>query len=130
MPIFNPQRFTSESDLIDQVIHAVLRIYIFGFGQLPEGVEPQAEVLHRMISYFGPVPIGLLEHIDDDGWCVALIEINRSFNNSNPAKPFSRWKGFPHLDTNTKRFIGRMVELDPAKRATAAELLGDSWWYD
>ncbi|KAL9026326.1 MAG: hypothetical protein Q9196_004994 [Gyalolechia fulgens] len=110
------------------VIHAILRIIIFGYDQLPEGVEPQAEVLHRMISYFGPVPMGLLEHINDDGWCIALIDINRSFNDSNPAKPFSMWKGFPQLDTSTKNFIGRMVELDPAKRATAAELLQDSWW--
>ena len=81
-----------------------------------------------MISYFGPAPLGLLEHINDDRWCIALIDINRSFNGSNPAKPFSLWKGFPQLDTNTKRFIGRMLQLDPGKRATAAELLEDSWW--
>ncbi|KAL8747167.1 MAG: hypothetical protein Q9190_000931 [Brigantiaea leucoxantha] len=107
-------------------IHAILRIHIFGFGELPEGVKPEMKVLERMVSHFGPVPMELLQHIDNDEWCIALIDINRSFNTSNPAKPFSKWKDFQYLDTNTKRFFGRMVQLDPAKRATAEEPLGDS----
>ena len=115
-----------------QCIHAVLRSNIFGFEKkLEEGVLPEIEVLERMISYFGPVPKGLLEHIDQDQWCIALIQLGNSFNKSNPAKPFSLWneQDFPHLDLNFKRFVGRMMNLDPAKRATADEILKDSWWY-
>lgn len=116
-----------------QCIHAVLRINIFGFERekLEEGVLPEIEVLERMISYFGPVPEGLLEHINQDHWCIALIQLSRSFNEANPAKPFSLWseQGFQHLDSHFKRLVGRMMDLDPAKRATVNELLKDPWWY-
>lgn len=80
-----------------------------------------------MISNFGPV---LLEHIDNDEWCMALMTLNKSFNEDNPRRPFSLWveEDLPHLDSNFKRFVGRMMNLDPAKRATMDEILHDPWW--
>jgi hypothetical protein len=73
-----------------QCIFAVLR---FGFDseKLEEGVLPEVEVLERMISYFGPLLLGLPEHINHDRWCIALFQLNRSFTKDNPAQLFSLW---------------------------------------
>lgn len=75
------------------------------------------------------MPLGLLEHVNEDDWCLAMIQLNSSFNKDNPAKLFSRWneQGFPRLDSNFKRLVGKMMDLDPAKRATVDELLKDPW---
>ena len=64
---------------------------IFGFGkkEVEEGVSPEMVILKRMISYFEPLPMGLLEHLDSDDWCGALIILRRSFNEDNPRLPFS-----------------------------------------
>lgn len=104
----------------------MLRLHIFGFDRenLEEGVEPEVEVLERMISHFGPVPLGLLEHMDNDQWCLALMTLNRSFSKDNPRRPFALWvkEDFPNLDSDLKRFVGRMMNLDPAKKAAVDEL--------
>jgi serine/threonine protein kinase len=110
-----------------------LRINIFGIQieDRDEGISPEDEVLKRMIMYFGPVTLGLLEHVNDDQWCSAMIKLNSSFNIDNPARPFSLWdeRGFPGLESDFKRLVGRMMALDPAERATVNELLEDPWWY-
>ena len=115
-----------------QCIHAVLRIIIFGIDRenLEEGVSPEEEVLKRMISYFGPVPLGLLKHVDQDEWCTSMIRMNSTFNKSNPAMPFRLWneQGFPRLESDFKRLVSKMMDLDPAKRASVDELLEDPWW--
>lgn len=76
-----------------QCINAVLGINIFGFDRddLEEGESPEMHVLKRMISYFGPLPMGLLEHVNQDEWCLAMIELRKSFNKDNPRQPFSLW---------------------------------------
>jgi len=116
-----------------QCVNAMLRINIFGIQteNLDEGVSPEDEVLKRMIMYFGPVPLGLLEHVNNDQWCLAMIKLNSSYNKDNPARPFRRWdeRGFPGLESDFKRLVGRMMDLDPAKSATVGELLEDPWWY-
>jgi serine/threonine protein kinase len=110
-----------------------LRINIFGIQieDRDEGISPEHEVLKRMIMYFGPVTLGLLEHVNDDKWCSAMIKLNSSFNKDNPARPFRLWdeRGFPGLESDFKRLVGRMMALDPAERATVNELLEDPWWY-
>ena len=112
----------------------MLGINIFGIERkkLAKGVLPEIEVLERMISYFGPVPLGLLQHVNDEDWCLAMMQLNSGFNKDNPAKLFSLWneQGFPNLDSNFKKFVGKMTDLDPAKRATVDELLGNPWWHD
>ena len=116
-----------------QCINAVLGINIFGldWDNLEEGVSPEIEVLKRMISYFGPLPLGLLEHVNQDEWCLAMVQLRGSFNKDNPRQPFSLWseQSFQNLDSDFKRLVGKMMDLDPAKRATVKELLEDSWWY-
>ena len=116
-----------------QCINAVLPINIFGFEseKLEEGVLPEIEVLERMMSYFGPVPEGLLEHINHNEWCNALITLSASFDKENPPRPFALWdeQYFPYLDSDFKRLVDRMMNLDPSKRATVNDLLNDPWWY-
>lgn len=96
-----------------------------------------------MVSYFGPVPDELLEHISDDendDWRRILGVLNTSYGTGGePWQSFSKWgdevfpylsheEGFQHLDPEFKRFIGRMMMLAPAKRAMVDELLEDPWW--
>ncbi len=111
----------------------MLGINIFGldWDNRDEGVPPEMEVLERMISYFGPLPLGLLEHVNEDEWCLAMMKLGGRFNNDNPRRPFSLWneQSFRNLDADFKRLVAKMVDLDPAKRATVAELLEDPWWY-
>ena len=87
-------------------------------------------VLEQTIRYFGPVPMGLLEHLDDDDSCAKLIEISNRLLAGGHLRPFSKWPDshWLHLNPIFKSFVGRMLTLDPAKRATVAELLKDPWW--
>jgi hypothetical protein len=38
---------------------------IFAYDKLEDGVMPEVEVLSNMLSYFGPLPPALLEHVRD-----------------------------------------------------------------
>jgi hypothetical protein len=90
-----------------QCIFAVLR-FDFDSEKLEEGVLPEIEVLERMISYFGPLLLGLLEHINHDKWCIALFQLNRSFTKDNPAQLFSLWadQSFPYQAGSRHQQLG------------------------
>ena len=101
---------------------------IFAYDQLEDGVLPEVEVLASMLSYFGPLPPGLLEHVKDSPWSVVLMNLNESFDAENPATPFGLWTDIDGLETSDKEFIGRILNLDPALRPSAEELLKDEWF--
>jgi serine/threonine protein kinase len=130
-----------------QCIHVLLKIHIFGFtkDELLPDVDKESQVLDRMIRYFGPVPEALLQHISDDkndSWRQVLGVLNSCYGISGEKEPwqhFSQWgkevfselatkANFQYLNSDFKRLIGRMMNLDPAKRATVDELLHDHWW--
>ncbi|GFG14569.1 hypothetical protein IFM61392_08523 [Aspergillus lentulus] len=100
------------------------------FNELREaGIEPELEILGRLITYFGPVPPELVEHVNDQRWGKLLIELSEA-TADDPDMRFNQWKEelFPNLDAETKRMISRMTKLNPAERATMSEILEDRWW--
>lgn len=100
------------------------------FEELREaGVEPELEILGRLITFFGPVPPELVAHVDDEGWCNTLVGLSEA-TAGDPSMRFSQWKeeDFPNLDTETKRVISKMTKLNPAERASMSQVLKDPWW--
>jgi len=123
-----------------QCIHVMLRINILGFIQeeLQPDVDTGPQVMDRMIRYFGLVPDTLFNDIPNQ-WRQILQILNDSYSNEESFEPFSDWgqnvfpilvtdPNFEYLDPSFKRFIGRMMSMDPDKRATVEELLDDPWW--
>ena len=103
------------------------------FGQLErEGIEPELEIMGRLIAFFGPVPDGLVTHIDDENWSKVIRAISEGTMDGGAVGPgrFETWdeKDYPNLDPETKRFLLRMTNLDPSMRATMEELMEDPWW--
>lgn len=100
------------------------------FEELREaGVEPELEILSRLITFFGPVPSELVTHVNDEKWARILIELSEATAGDSSMR-FSQWKedDFPNLDAETKRVISMMVNLNPAERATISQVLSDPWW--
>jgi serine/threonine protein kinase len=100
------------------------------FEELREaGIEPELEILSRLITFFGPVPSELVTHVNDEKWGRILMELSEA-TAEDPSIRFSQWKedDFPNLDAETKRVISMMVNLNPAERATISQVLSDPWW--
>ena len=102
---------------------------IFAYDDLEDGVKPEVEVLFNMLSYFVPLPLGLIEHIRDSPWCHVLIGLDQSFDINNPRKPFFLWRDIEGLVPGDKEFFGRILNLDPGLRPSAEQLLNDQWFY-
>lgn len=101
---------------------------IFAYDKLEEGVIPEVEVLSNMLSYFGPLPMGLMEHIRGSNWCGVLIALDQSFDKDTPRKPFTLWRDIEELEPGDKEFLGQILTLDPGLRPSAKELLKDDWF--
>ncbi|EGC47039.1 conserved hypothetical protein [Histoplasma capsulatum var. duboisii H88] len=95
-------------------------------------IEPELEIMGRLISFFGPVPDELVIHVNNDNWGQIMIVISEGTSDGGPVGPgrFEKWeeKDYPNLDSETKRFLWRMTNLSPLKRATMEEIMEDPWW--
>ncbi|PGH28896.1 serine/threonine protein kinase [[Emmonsia] crescens] len=103
------------------------------FEQLKrEGIEPELEIMGRLISFFGPVPEELVTHVQNDDWGKTMMVISELTMDGSPTGPgrFETWeeKDFPNLTSETKQMLLRMTNLDPSKRSTMEEVLEDPWW--
>ncbi len=119
------------TEILLQCIYAVLKRVVFAVSpdELTEGVEPLSVVLERQIPYFADEDglSGLLKHLGDSPWCEVLEILRDGFNETNPRKPFSLWKG---VDVDFKDLISGLTNFDPAKRLTAQEPLAHKWFGD
>lgn len=100
------------------------------FKELREaGIEPELEILSRLITFFGPVPPELIAHIDNERWSNILMELSEA-TASDPSMRFGEWEedAFPNLTPATKEMITQMTKLNPAERATMSRILKDPWW--
>ncbi|EEH22249.1 serine/threonine protein kinase [Paracoccidioides brasiliensis Pb03] len=95
-------------------------------------IEPELEIMGRLISFFGPVPDELVTHVNNENWGQIMMAISEGTFDRGPVGPgrFEKWeeKDYPNLDSDTKRFLWRMTNLSPLKRATMEELMEDPWW--
>ena len=101
------------------------------FQQLKEeGVEPEHVLLYKLLSMFGPAPLELVTHVNDEYWEELLAALSQEVAEEDPRVRFEQWEEtkFPNLSHETKRMILRMTSLDPKKRATMDEILEDRWW--
>jgi serine/threonine protein kinase len=100
------------------------------FEELQEAeIEPELEILSRLITFFGPVLPQLIMHINGNKWGNILMELSE-VTAGDPGMWFKQWKedSFPNLDPETKRLLSRMTKLDPTERPTVSQVLKDAWW--
>lgn len=80
----------------------------------------------KQASIFGPVPLSFQEIADDERLNI-LAKTIQFINENDLRKPF-------HLSTDKelskgdKKFICKIMKLDPRDRPTAKELLQDEWF--
>lgn len=114
-----------------QCIYAVHKRIIFAVGkeELAEGEDRLSHVLERQISYFADMDgmNAFLKHLGDSPWCQIFEVLRDGFNESNPRKPFSLWKG---VKPDFKDLICGLMNIDPARRLTAHEALAHKWFRD
>ncbi|EMR68768.1 putative serine threonine protein kinase protein [Eutypa lata UCREL1] len=95
-------------------------------------VDPGIVVLIGLLQYFGPPPEGLLKHVGNKSADVLtnLWQAIQEDDKNEGLGPFDQWdeSTLPEFTPETKRFLSRMLNLDPAQRATIADILEDPWW--
>ncbi|KAL9628931.1 MAG: hypothetical protein Q9204_005568 [Flavoplaca sp. TL-2023a] len=109
-------------------LYGITKFVPFAYGKLEEGVLPEVAVLTKQLSYFGPVPDGLVKLMGDSVWAQGLVMLNNSFGEEQLAQPFYLWTNVTSLDPSDKDFFLRVMKLDPAERPTGEELLEDRWF--
>jgi serine/threonine protein kinase len=101
------------------------------FEQLEkEGTEPEMVILYKLLSMFAPVPPELITHVNDEYWGELITAFAQAMAEEDPSCRFEQWEEstFPNLDTEAKRVVLSMTNLDPKKRATMDQVLDDPWW--
>ena len=93
-------------------------------------VEPELVILFKLLSAFGPLPDAFIKHINDEEKEELLKGLWQSIVEDESNESFEQWSQevFPNLDENVKKFILRMTNLDPAKRASMSDIMADSFW--
>lgn len=93
------------------------------------GISPEQEIVTRHFCYFGPVPEGLLQRVDDEDWCNALKEASEVAERAVkelPDQRFARWG--QELGPGAQDMISGMTNLDPTARLTMDQVLMHPWW--
>lgn len=102
--------------------------------QLKENrIPPEQEIVVRHFMYFGPLPDGLLQHVNDEKWTSlfrAASEIAETEAAEDPDCRFERWSvgDAPHLTSDARNMIANMTRLDPAQRVDIDVVLQHPWW--
>lgn len=77
--------------------------------------------------FFGPLPQGLLDVVQDETWCELLKDI--SFNAEDlvaeyPTVRLEKW----NLNAETKSLISALTQLGPEARPRMEAALSHHWW--
>jgi serine/threonine protein kinase len=98
------------------------------FGRLrAKGIAPEVEILSRCITFFGPVPSGLVRHVDDEYWEAVFLRLCQGAALEPYVPRFEEWDEdyCRNLEPETNRLIARMTNLDPAARPSMCEVAED-----
>ncbi|GKZ41721.1 hypothetical protein AbraIFM66951_011002 [Aspergillus brasiliensis] len=118
-------------------LYAVLGRVIFGVDDdfrfhESQGALPAMIRLQRQVSYFGDKEgiNGLLKHIGDDDISCQVLQmlLDERAEDYILYKPFAEWEDL--MEPEFKDLIGKLMNLDPAKRVTAREVLEHPWFSD
>lgn len=85
-------------------------------------------ILRRQISYFGDVEglQGLVQHLGyDNPFSSRLVGLLDTFRGEDGRQPLSEWQ---YGDADFRDLVGKMTNLDPARRITAREALEHPWF--
>ncbi|OAL57054.1 putative serine/threonine protein kinase [Pyrenochaeta sp. DS3sAY3a] len=93
-------------------------------------VEPESVILFKLLSAFGPLPDGLVKHVNDAESGELMRALWQAISGDETNELFESWSSetFPNLDSEVKRLILRMTNLDPAKRASMSDIMADNYW--
>ena len=86
------------------------------------------QVLISQISWFGPILVtfeSLLPDEEDENWQILGEAVSR-IASQNTWKPFATSQD---IADNDKKFLCKIMKLDPRDRPTAGELLQDEWFH-
>ncbi|EGE05765.1 serine/threonine protein kinase [Trichophyton equinum CBS 127.97] len=97
------------------------------FKQLEiDGVDPELEIMGRLMAFFGPVPSELVTLVQHEEWGRVMTVLSEATMDGGPVGPgrFTTWdeKEYPNLDSEAKRVLLRLMDLAPSKRATMEEI--------
>ncbi|KAF2501016.1 kinase-like protein [Lophium mytilinum] len=125
----------------DMFSFGLVCIYALGGGELlllndyeelvKHGISAEQEVLTRHFAYFGPLPEGLLKHVNDEDWCNALkgaSELAEKAVEDQPEMRFEHWGR--ELGPEIQTMISGMTNLDPTARTTMEQVLMHQCWGD
>lgn len=93
-------------------------------------VLPEQEIVTRHFAYFGPVPPGLYEQVDED-WRDALRTSAKQAERvveDHPEVRFEQWA--EGLSPEGRDMISGMTNLDPSARTTIDQVLTHPWWQE
>lgn len=104
-------------------------VFLDGLGEEELACEDAwRHILQRHVSYFATDEDsfrGLLRHVEhEDPWFDRFAALAGDFNADKPRKPFAGWM---YVDAEFRDLIGKMTNLDPARRITAREALEHPW---
>jgi hypothetical protein len=93
-------------------------------------IEPESVILFKLLSVFGPLPDGLVKHVDDEEAGALLQGLLQAIAEDGSNEPFEQWSEemFPNLDDEAKRLVLGMANLNPAKRPLMSDIITDPYW--
>lgn len=115
-------------------VYVMVKRMVFCSGLTDEqlnGDDAWWHILRRHISIFGTDTEslqGLARHVCRDGdgpWLERFGDLAESFGEQEPRRPFAGWM---FVDESFRDLVGKMTNLDPARRITAREALDHPWF--
>lgn len=93
-------------------------------------MEPESVILFKFLLVFRPLLDALIKHVNDARSEELLKAICQAISEHETNETFDSWPSdtFPNLESEVKRQILRMMNLDLAKRVSMSGIMADIYW--